>query len=38
MEGKVDIVSKPTLKTHEDLAIAYTPGVAAPVWKSQKIL
>lgn len=29
-KGKVDIVSKPTLKTHEDLAIAYTPGVAAP--------
>lgn len=29
-KGKLDVVSKPKLETHEDLAIAYTPGVAAP--------
>lgn len=28
--GKIDIVSKPELKSASDLAIAYTPGVAAP--------
>lgn len=29
-QGKIDIVSKPVLKTASDLAVAYTPGVAAP--------
>lgn len=29
-KGKLDVVSKPKLETNEDLAIAYTPGVAAP--------
>lgn len=29
-KGKLEVKSKPELKTHEDLAIAYTPGVAAP--------
>lgn len=29
-QGKIDIVSKPELKNASDLAIAYTPGVAAP--------
>lgn len=32
-QGKLDIVPKPDLKTKEDLAIAYTPGVAAPCLK-----
>lgn len=34
--GKLDIVSKPTLNTKEDLAIAYTPGVAAPCLEIEK--
>lgn len=34
--GKLDVVSKPELKTKEDLAIAYTPGVAAPCLEIEK--
>ena len=29
-KGKIDTTSKASVKTREDLAIAYTPGVAAP--------
>lgn len=32
-QGKLDIQGKPELKTKDDLAIAYTPGVAAPCLK-----
>lgn len=35
-KGKLDIVSKPKLKTNDDLAIAYTPGVAAPCLEIEK--
>ncbi len=35
-KGKIDIVSKPRLKDHDDLAIAYTPGVAAPCLEIEK--
>lgn len=34
--GKVEMVSKPKLETSEDLAIAYTPGVAAPCLEIEK--
>ena len=29
-KGKLEVISKVPVKTKEDLAIAYTPGVAAP--------
>lgn len=35
-QGKVEMVSKPKLETKEDLAIAYTPGVAAPCLEIEK--
>lgn len=35
-KGKVEVVSKPELKTKEDLAVAYTPGVAAPCLEIEK--
>lgn len=35
-KGKLDVVSKPQLNTKEDLAIAYTPGVAAPCLEIEK--
>lgn len=35
-KGKLDVVSKPKLETNEDLAIAYTPGVAAPCLEIEK--
>ena len=35
-QGKLDIVSKPKLETSDDLAIAYTPGVAAPCLEIEK--
>ncbi len=35
-KGKLDIISKPKLKTNDDLAIAYTPGVAAPCLEIEK--
>ena len=35
-QGKLDIVSKPKLEASEDLAIAYTPGVAAPCLEIEK--
>ncbi|MBF0579489.1 NADP-dependent malic enzyme [Erysipelotrichaceae bacterium RD49] len=35
-QGKLDIVSKPKLETSNDLAIAYTPGVAAPCLEIEK--
>lgn len=34
--GKLDIQSKPRLESAEDLAIAYTPGVAAPCLEIEK--
>lgn len=35
-KGKVDMVSKPRLETKDDLAVAYTPGVAAPCVEIEK--
>lgn len=35
-KGKLDVESKPKLKTKDDLAIAYTPGVAAPCLEIEK--
>ncbi len=35
-KGKLDIVPKMTVKTKEDLSVAYTPGVAAPCLEIQK--
>lgn len=35
-KGKIDVSAKPDLKTKEDLAIAYTPGVAAPCLEIEK--
>ncbi len=35
-KGKLDVISKPKLETNEDLAIAYTPGVAAPCLEIEK--
>ena len=35
-EGKIEVVSRVSLKTSDDLAIAYTPGVAAPCLEIQK--
>ena len=35
--GKLAVVSKVPIKTREDLALAYTPGVAEHVKKSKKI-
>ncbi|MEG1965382.1 MAG: NAD-dependent malic enzyme, partial [Oscillospiraceae bacterium] len=32
-QGKIEVVSKVSVKTKEDLAIAYTPGVAEPCRK-----
>ena len=29
-KGKIEVVSRPEIKTKEDLAVAYTPGVAEP--------
>lgn len=34
--GKIEYSSRPELKTKEDLAIAYTPGVAAPCLEIEK--
>ncbi len=34
--GKIEIASRPTLKTMADLAVAYTPGVAEPCLKIQE--
>lgn len=36
--GKIEIVSRAELETREDLAIAYTPGVAEPCIAIKKIL
>lgn len=35
-KGKVEVTSKPELKTKDDLAVAYTPGVAAPCLEIEK--
>lgn len=35
-KGKIELTAKPELKTKEDLAIAYTPGVAAPCLEIEK--
>ena len=35
-KGKLEISSKTPVKTREDLAIAYTPGVAEPCKKIRK--
>lgn len=35
-KGKIEIVSRPVLKTSDDLAVAYTPGVAAPCLEIEK--
>ena len=35
-KGKIATVSKVSLKTAEDLTLAYTPGVAAPCLEIQK--
>lgn len=32
-QGKIEVISRPEIKTKEDLAIAYTPGVAEPCLK-----
>ena len=35
-QGKIEVVSRVTLKTREDLSLAYTPGVAQPCLEIQK--
>ena len=35
-KGKIEVVSKVTVKTKEDLSLAYTPGVAQPCLEIQK--
>ena len=35
--GKIEIVSSKSLTTKRDLSLAYSPGVAVPVKKFQKI-
>ena len=34
--GKIEIVATKPLVTQRDLALAYSPGVAAPAWKSPR--
>ncbi len=34
--GKIEVVSRPTIKDRRDLSLAYTPGVAAPCLEIQK--
>ena len=36
--GKIEVVSRAKLETPEDLSVAYTPGVAEPCLKLQKML
>lgn len=35
--GKIQVSPTKPLATQRDLALAYSPGVAAPAWKSKKI-
>lgn len=35
--GKIQVVPTKPLATQRDLALAYSPGVAAPVWRSPPI-
>lgn len=35
-KGKLDVNPKMEINTKDDLSLAYTPGVAAPVWKSKR--
>lgn len=35
-KGKVEVTSRPKLETKDDLAVAYTPGVAAPCLEIEK--
>ncbi len=35
--GKIQVSPTKPLATQRDLALAYSPGVAAPCWKSKKI-
>lgn len=37
MERKLDVQAKMPIQNHDDLSIAYTPGVAAPCLEIQKI-
>ena len=36
LNGKIEVVSRASLKTREDLSVLYTPGVAAPCLEIQK--
>lgn len=36
-KGKIAVCSKVSVKTRDDLSTAYTPGVAEPCAKSQRI-
>ena len=36
-QGKIEVTSRATAKTKEDLSIAYTPGVAEPCLAIRKI-
>ena len=38
LHGKIEVISRKKIETREDLALAYTPGVAEPLyerWKSR---
>lgn len=35
--GKIAVVSTVPVRTREDLSLAYTPGVAQPVWKFRRM-
>ena len=34
--GKIEVISRPTIETRQDLSLAYTPGVAEPCLVIQK--
>ena len=36
LNGKIEVISRASLKTREDLSVLYTPGVAAPCLEIQK--
>ncbi len=37
MESKIEVVTRVPVENKDDLSLAYTPGVAQPVWKSRRM-